>query len=200
MARVWPTRPQAGASAALPTDSPFGWRGAGLSGRSVAGTPHHCGMRVAVVGAGPAGLAAARAFRELGLDVVVFEAAPDIGGGWSATRRYPGIATQNDKHTYAYSDRRVDDGVARAPARADVRAYLQAFARDNGLEDVIRLRTRVAEAEPVEGGWTFQTHGPDGVGRETADWLIVANGLCSMPYVPEYKGCEEFETAGGRLL
>src|SRR5690349_3795532 len=157
-------------------------------------------VRVAVVGAGPSGLAAARAFRELGLDVAVFEAAPDIGGVWSATRRYPGIATQNDKHTYAYSDRRMDDSFADAPAGADVRSYLQAFARDNGLEELIRLNTRVAEAEPVDGGWTFETHGPDGVARETVDWLVVANGLCSMPYVPEIKGSEEFETAGGRLL
>jgi cation diffusion facilitator CzcD-associated flavoprotein CzcO len=158
-------------------------------------------MRVAVVGAGPSGLAAARAFRELGLDVVVFEAAPDIGGVWSATRRYPGIATQNDKHTYAYSDRAMDDGYADAPAGADVRAYLQGFARDNGLDQHIRLQTRVAEAEPVPGGgWTFETRGPDGVGRETVDWLVVANGLCSMPYVPAIAGRSEFEAAGGRLL
>lgn len=157
-------------------------------------------MRVAVVGAGPSGLAAARAFRELGLDVVVFEAAPDIGGVWSATRRYPGIATQNDKHTYAYSDRRMDDAFAEAPAGADVRAYLQAFARDNGLEKLIRLNTRVAEAEPADGGWTFQIHGPDGIARETADWLVVANGLCSMPYLPDLKGRDEFEASGGRLL
>ncbi|MCU1591141.1 MAG: monooxygenase [Frankiales bacterium] len=159
-----------------------------------------CGMRVAVVGAGPSGLAAARAFRELGLDVVVFEAAPDIGGVWSATRRYPGIATQNDKHTYAYSDRRMDDGYADAPAGADVRAYLQGFARENRLEELIRLDTRVAEAEPVDGGWTFETHGPHGIGRETVDWLVVANGLCSMPYLPAIAGREEFEAAGGRLL
>jgi cation diffusion facilitator CzcD-associated flavoprotein CzcO len=157
-------------------------------------------MRVAVVGAGPSGLAAARAFRELGLDVAVFEAAPDIGGVWSATRRYPGIATQNDKHTYAYSDRRMDEAFADAPTGADVRAYLQAFARDNGLEQLVRLETRVAEAEPVDGGWVFETHGPGGVGRETADWLVVANGLCSTPYVPDYKGRDEFEAAGGRLL
>jgi cation diffusion facilitator CzcD-associated flavoprotein CzcO len=158
------------------------------------------GMRVAVVGAGPSGLAAARAFRALGLDVIVFETAPDIGGVWSATRRYPGIATQNDKHTYAYSDRRMDDAYAEAPAGAEVREYLQGFARDNGLEQLIRLQTRVGEAEPVDGGWTFKTFGPNGVGRETVDWLVVANGLCSMPYVPEVEGRNEFEAADGRLL
>ena len=157
-------------------------------------------MRVGIVGAGPSGLAAARAFSALGLDVVVFESAPDIGGVWSATRRYPGIATQNDKYTYAYSDRRMDDEYAEAPAGADVRAYLQAFARENRLEPLIRLRTRVVGAEPVDGGWTFETHGPDGVGRETVDWLIVANGLCSMPYVQALAGRDDFEAAGGRVL
>ena len=157
-------------------------------------------MRVAVVGAGPSGLAAARAFRELGLDVAVFESAPDIGGVWSATRRYPGIATQNDKYTYAYSDRAMDDGFADAPAGADVRAYLQGFAREHRLDELVRLGTRVARAEPVDGGWTFETHGPQGIGRETADWLIVANGLCSMPYVPTFAGREDFDAAGGRVL
>jgi hypothetical protein len=39
-----------------------------------------------------------------------------------------------------------------APAGADVRAYLQGFARDNGLEPLIRLETQVAAAEPTDGG------------------------------------------------
>ena len=75
----------------------------------------------------------------------------------------------------------MDEEYADAPAGADVRAYLQAFARENGLEEVIRLNTRVSGAEPVEDGWTFEANGPKGVGRETVDWLVVANGLCSMP-------------------
>ncbi len=157
-------------------------------------------MRVAVVGAGPSGLAAARAFKELGLDVVVYEAAPDIGGVWSNTRRYPGISTQNNKHTYAYSDRRMPDHAAYAPAGADVREYLHGFARDAGLEPLIRLNTRVAAAEPTADGWRFETRGPDGVDVEHVDWLVVANGLCSKPYVPAFIGRDAFEAAGGLVL
>jgi cation diffusion facilitator CzcD-associated flavoprotein CzcO len=157
-------------------------------------------MRVAIVGAGPAGLAAARAFRELGQDVVVFEAAPDIGGVWSATRRYPGISTQSDRRSYTYSDGPMEGVPDEGATGAEVRSYLQAFARDKGLDSLIRLRTRVAAAEPIEGGWAFETHGPGGVGRETADWLVVANGLSCKPYVPSFPGRAAFEVAGGSVL
>jgi cation diffusion facilitator CzcD-associated flavoprotein CzcO len=47
-------------------------------------------MKVAVVGAGFAGLSAAKVLRQSGFDVTVFEQAPDVGGVWSSTRRYPG--------------------------------------------------------------------------------------------------------------
>jgi dimethylaniline monooxygenase (N-oxide forming) len=158
-------------------------------------------MRVAIVGAGPAGLAAARAFRELGQDVVVFEAAPDIGGVWSTTRRYPGISTQSTRRCYAYSDRPMDGDPDECATGAEVGSYLQGFARDNGLEPLVRLGTRVGAAEPVDGGgWAFETHGPGGVGRETADWLVVANGLSCKPYVPSFPGREAFEAAGGSVL
>jgi len=52
-------------------------------------------MKVAVVGAGYSGLVTARTLLRVGFDVAVFDAAPDVGGVWSKTRRYPGLITQN---------------------------------------------------------------------------------------------------------
>lgn len=51
-------------------------------------------MKIAVVGAGFAGLSTAKVLREFGHEVVVFNNAPDVGGVWSVTRRYPGVRTQ----------------------------------------------------------------------------------------------------------
>ncbi|MGE0299890.1 MAG: FAD-dependent oxidoreductase, partial [Pseudonocardia sp.] len=61
-------------------------------------------MRIGIVGAGVAGLCTAKVLRAAGHDVVVWERAPDVGGVWSATRRYPGLSTQSPRDTYAFSD------------------------------------------------------------------------------------------------
>ena len=50
-------------------------------------------MRVGIVGAGVAGLTTAKVLGEAGHQVVVYDKAPDVGGVWSRTRRYPGLTT-----------------------------------------------------------------------------------------------------------
>ena len=47
-------------------------------------------MRVGIVGAGVAGLTTAKVLCQAGHEVVVYDKAPDVGGVWSRTRRYPG--------------------------------------------------------------------------------------------------------------
>jgi 2,4-dienoyl-CoA reductase (NADPH2) len=53
-------------------------------------TPVEKPARIAVVGAGPAGLACALVARQRGHDVTLFEAAPDVGGQFNLARRIPG--------------------------------------------------------------------------------------------------------------
>jgi len=52
-------------------------------------------MKIAIIGAGFAGLTTARHLRDFGHDVTVFEKVHDVGGVWSTTRLYPGVSTQN---------------------------------------------------------------------------------------------------------
>ena len=52
-------------------------------------------MRIGIIGAGVAGLTTAKTLKQAGHDVVVFDRTPDVGGVWSATRRYPGLTTQS---------------------------------------------------------------------------------------------------------
>ncbi|MGL4281565.1 MAG: FAD-dependent oxidoreductase, partial [Albidovulum sp.] len=56
-------------------------------------------MKIAIIGAGFAGLTSARHMRDFGHDVTVFEKVGDVGGVWSRSRLYPGVSTQNGKDT-----------------------------------------------------------------------------------------------------
>ena len=60
--------------------------------------------RVAVIGGGVSGLAAAKAFDEKGHRVVGFERSADFGGVWDLSRSYPDVQTQSPKDLYCYTD------------------------------------------------------------------------------------------------
>ncbi|MEJ8279925.1 flavin-containing monooxygenase [Pseudonocardia spirodelae] len=152
-------------------------------------------MKIAVVGAGFAGLSSVKVLTGFGHDVTAFEKAPDVGGVWSASRRYPGLTTQNDKGTYSLSDFPMPRHYPEWPSGQQVQEYLEAYARHFGIRDRIRTGTEVLSAEPRDGGgWVLTT----GSGVEEFDHLVVANGIFSEPFLPAFPGTEEFRAAGGR--
>ncbi|MDC8786561.1 NADPH-dependent 2,4-dienoyl-CoA reductase [Roseateles koreensis] len=68
-------------------------------------TSQHKRKRIAVVGAGPAGLAAATTLAERGHEVHLFEAAAEIGGQFNLARRIPG--KEEFSETLRYFTRRI---------------------------------------------------------------------------------------------
>lgn len=161
-------------------------------------------MRIAVVGAGFAGLATAKVLRELGHEITVYEKAPDVGGVWSVTRRYTGLRTQNNRDSYAFSDLPMPKEYPEWPTGAQVQAYLERYVRTFGLKPTLRLSTEVVRAEPTpeEDGWLV-TARPTGAplrAPERFDHLIVANGIFSDPVLPRYEGYPDLVRAGGRLV
>ncbi len=65
-------------------------------------------MRIAIIGAGFGGIAAAVKLKEVGLsDFVIYEKSAGIGGTWW-DNRYPGAATDAASHIYSYSFARHD--------------------------------------------------------------------------------------------
>lgn len=160
-------------------------------------------MDVAIIGAGFAGLVTAKVLRELGLAVTVYEKCPDVGGVWSATRRYPGMRTQNTKDTYALSDLPMPASYPQWPSGEQVQRYLEHYVERHDLAGALRLGTEVTGAELVAGGsrWSLTATGPGGEAvRTEVDHLVVANGVYSQPAVPDLPGREAFEAAGGRVV
>ncbi|MFD3593984.1 flavin-containing monooxygenase [Nocardia sp. NPDC058640] len=157
------------------------------------------GSRIGIVGAGVAGLACAKVLSQAGFPVEVFDRAPDVGGVWSATRRYPGLRAQNSKTTYAFSDHPMPEDFPRWPDGQQMQAYLAGYAQQFGLGPHLRLGTEVLAADPVDSGWLLEVRDRDGVHRATCDHLIVANGVFSDPVLPDLPGAAAFRAAGGRL-
>ncbi|WP_280457858.1 FAD-dependent oxidoreductase [Nocardia carnea] len=157
------------------------------------------GSRIAIVGAGIAGLVCAKVLAEDGFAVEVFDRAPDIGGVWSETRRYPGLRAQSTKYTYHFSDHPMPADYPRVLDGARMQEYLSSYVRAFGLTDRLRLRTEVVAADPVEGGWLLEIRDADGVHRTSCDHLIIANGVFSEPEIPDFAGATAYARAGGQL-
>ncbi|GAA1989364.1 NAD(P)/FAD-dependent oxidoreductase [Isoptericola halotolerans] len=161
-------------------------------------------MKIAVVGAGFAGLASAKVLTEFGHQVAVFDKAPDVGGVWSATRRYTGLYTQNNKGSYSFSDLPMPKHYPEWPSGEQVQAYLEQYVEAHGLSEALRLSTEVVRAEltDAEDGWLVTSrHSGEAVGDpERFDHVVVANGIFSDPVIPAFEGLAQLLRAGGKVV
>src|SRR3954468_3546153 len=135
------------------------------------------GARVAVVGAGPSGIVAAKYALEAGFDVTVFEANDRLGGQWYATAPHsgvwPGMHTNTSRAMTAFSDLPAPAEHPLHPAAEQIRAYLASYAPEFGVVDRIRFGTRVSDVAP---GWR--------VDGEPFDAVVVASGRFRAPRLP----------------
>ncbi|HET6231251.1 MAG TPA: NAD(P)-binding domain-containing protein [Longimicrobiaceae bacterium] len=160
--------------------------------------------RIGIIGAGISGLVTAKTFLEEGYEVAVFETESEVGGVWARSRRYPGMATQNPRDTYAFSDFAMPRSYPEFPTGAQVQAYLAAYADRYGVTPCVRFGTRVDEVRAEGDGWVMRTSPVDGAGgrREAhhVDYVVVANGVFNAPFIPRTPGLDEFRAAGGTVL
>lgn len=158
------------------------------------------GGRVAIVGAGLAGIATAKVFNSDGFDVTVFEKEPDLGGVWTGTRAYPGLRTNTAKKVYRYSDHAYPDDVKDYPSASDVYAYIKSYAEKFGVYEKIQFRKDIKNIDRIsrDGHTLFKIHvedtGKPGTGTEIEfDFVVICNGVFSAPKIPEIEGQEKFK-------
>ncbi len=153
----------------------------------------HKRRRVAVVGAGPSGLVAAKSLKEEGLEPVVFEQADGVGGQWYGPSDHsgvwPGMRANTSKTLDAFSDFPPSESVPMFPRVEELRDYLQSYAKTFDLNRSIRLRTPVQRIERDDGRWLVVTG--DG-GGESFDGIVVASGCFNRPRQPVIEGIEHF--------
>ena len=164
---------------------------------------------VAIIGAGPSGLAAARALTKHGIDWVGFDLAGDVGGLWNIDS--PRSTVYNSAHlissarTTEFTEFPMPADTPDYPDHRRLLAYFRDFADHFGLRDGFRFNTEVVRAEPLgagrDAGWrlTVREGGesdgdkPDDDNTALVDAgefsaVVIANGTLSEPNIPGFAG------------
>ncbi len=137
--------------------------------------------RVAVIGAGAAGLESVRTLAAAGYDVTCFERAAVPGGHWH--HDYESLHLITPRDTTCFDGYPMPSYYPLFPSRDQVRDYLLAFTEQYALSEHIRFGEEVTEATPVVAGWRVRTSaGTD----DEFDALVVANGHLWKPRRPGY--------------
>ena len=172
-------------------------------------------LRVAVIGAGPAGIATGHELLAQGFDqFTIFEKSDAVGGTWHQ-HSYPGLACDVWAHSYTFSYRPNPDWSASFVEQPEIEAYLQQCATEFGLDPHIRLNTRITAATFNDGsggsnggsggsndGSSGASSGSDGgfwtltsAGGETFEFDVIVNAMGNQhtPVFPDAPGQETFE-------
>ncbi len=157
-------------------------------------------MRVAIIGAGPAGLVAARYLKGQGFTPVLIEAHEGPGGQWDAANPLSGIWPQMRTNTARmltrFSDLDYPDKAALFPRSGEVLDYLRAYAEAFGLLEHARFGTRVTHLDRQGEGYRLTLQRGDVVVEEDFPRAVIASGRYNAPEIPAVHGLATF--AGGR--
>ncbi|XP_044487618.1 flavin-containing monooxygenase FMO GS-OX-like 4 isoform X2 [Mangifera indica] len=175
---------------------------------------------VAVIGAGAAGLVAARELRREGHKVVVLEKNDQIGGTWIYTNlvesdpigidpkrpvihssMYSSLRTNLPREVMGFKDfpfvSRSDGSVdpRRYPGHAEVLKYLKEFAREFGIEEMVRFETEVVNVVLLDNNkWKVRSKKAyhNDYSDEIYDAVVVCNGHHTQPRIAEIPGIESW--------
>lgn len=181
--------------------------------------------RVAIIGAGPSGMAQLRAFQsaqQKGIDIpeiVCFEKQADWGGQWNYTWRtgmdehgenvhssmYRYLWSNGPKECLEFADYSFDEHFGKAigsyPPRAVLWDYIKGRVEKANVRQYVRFNSAVRHLTYDETTQLFavtvQDHSNDSIYTEQFDYVVVASGHFSTPKVPQYEG---FDIFGGRIL
>ncbi|WP_417674313.1 flavin-containing monooxygenase [Roseibium sp.] len=146
---------------------------------------------ICIIGAGSSGMTVAKALKEAGLAVEVFEKGSDIGGMWryendnGQSSCYASLHIDTSRPNLGYSDFPLDPDLPDFPRHDQFLKHLEKYADHFGLRDLVTFKTEIVSVEPI--GERFRIRFSTGEEREYST-VIVANGHLSDPKLPGFPG------------
>lgn len=181
--------------------------------------------RIAIIGAGPSGLAQLRAFQSAKAkgatvpEIICYEKQSNWGGLWNYTWRtgvdehgepvhcsmYRYLWSNGPKEGLEFADYSFEEHfgkqIASYPPRAVLFDYIEGRVKKAGVRDMIRFNNVVRRVTYDDKTRLFTVIAHDQLADvetyETFDWVVVASGHFSIPHAPEFPG---FDTFNGRIL
>jgi putative flavoprotein involved in K+ transport len=144
---------------------------------------------VLIIGAGPAGLAAAAELGRLGVPAEILECGVGVASSWR--QRYDRLRMNTCRWNIMLCFGRFPKGTHAFPTRDEFVDYLESYALKNDLR--VHFGVKVERIDRVADGWRLTTS----AGERTAGRVIVATGKEGTAKMPEWPGRDRFP---GRLL
>nr|WP_321508548.1 NAD(P)-binding domain-containing protein [uncultured Celeribacter sp.] len=151
--------------------------------------------QLALIGAGPMGLAAAKTLSEQNIAFQGFELHSDVGGLWDIdapnSTMYETAHLISSKTMTEFRDFPMEDGVAEYPSHREMARYFRAFAEHFDLKRHYRFGAEVTGITPIgtDGdGWRVAWRDAEGSHEQIFSGVLIANGTLSEPNMPSFKG------------
>ena len=144
--------------------------------------------KIAIIGAGVAGLSTARQLIGEGFDCTLFERNEVLGGVWSDG--YLNFGAQVQHELYEFPDWPLPEGTPDFTPGPIILKYLHDYADHFEISSKIRFNTRVtslAEAESPDTGWTLTSENKSESSHDHFDLVVICIGLFSnTPNIPDF--------------
>jgi cation diffusion facilitator CzcD-associated flavoprotein CzcO len=144
---------------------------------------------VAVIGAGPAGLAVAACLRKAGVDFIILEKEQQVGAAWR--RHYERLHLHTIKRLSSLPFRPFDRSYPRYVPRAEVVRYLESYAAQFDIKP--RFGETVRSVRRDANAWIVESE----ANSFHAESVVIASGMNTDPVTPSFSGRENFK---GRVL
>ena len=146
--------------------------------------PARADYEVLIIGAGPAGLAAAAMLRRSKVDALIVERAGDVGNSWRS--RYDHLHLNTVRWLSHLPGLRMPRSYGRWPSKDSFVEYLEQYQRHFALP--VQWDTVVERVERANGSWSLKTTG----GELSAQRLVITTGYMREPAIPEWPGRDKF--------
>nr|CBX26644.1 flavin-dependent monooxygenase (ZvFMOc) [Zonocerus variegatus] len=164
--------------------------------------------RVAVLGAGPSGLVAARYLKDAGFEVTVYERLHHVGGTWNYTDEtwmaedgrpiyssmYQNLLVNLPKEIMAFPDFPFHDIEESYVPSKEIWKYYNNFCDSFDLRKLIKFHHHVENVRPCDSGWLVTVTDLTNMVEHSSEFdaVVVCTGQCWCPLYPNVEGSNNF--------